>query len=224
MAKKIVLIGAGGFGREVASIIETVNNSEIKNNREPVYELLGFLDDGQQYHTGYLINGYPWLGDHNWILDHKEDTVCNCVIGNPKVKRIIQEELTQQGVVFETIIAYAGFGYIGPYTEIGPGCVFYGGVTIGVNSKIGAGVVMNQMVNIGHDAEIGDYTTIMPFTGISGYCKIGSEVSIGGHAFIVPGRKVGNGATVAAGSIVFSNVKAGTTVLGNPAKRMRELE
>ena len=223
-AKKIVLIGAGGFGREVASIIEVLNNVEKKNNREPKYELLGFLDDGSQYHEGIMVNGYPWLGGHNWIVDHKNDIVCTCCIANPKVKKKIQEELTEKGVTFETIIAYGGFGYIGPFTEIGPGCVFYGGVTIAVNCKIGAGVVMNQMVNVGHDVTIGDYTAIMPFTGISGECKVGSEVNIGGHAFIIPGRKVGDGATIAAGSIVFTNVKAGTTVLGNPARRMRELE
>ena len=216
--KKIVLIGAGGFGREVASIIEVLHS--IK----PRYELLGFLDDSSQYHEGDMINGYPWLGDHNWILDHKEDVVCTCTIGNPKVKRRIQEELTEKGVEFETIIAYGGFGYIGSHTEIGPGCVLYGGVQVAVNAKIGAGVVLNHMVNIGHDVVVGDYTTIMPFSGVSGYCKIGSEVRIGGHAFIVPGRKVGDAATIAAGSIVFTNVKAGTTVLGNPAKRMQMLE
>lgn len=216
--KKIVLIGAGGFGREVASIIEVLNSIE------PTYELLGFLDDGKQYHKGVSINGYPWLGDHNWILSHKDDVVCNCAIGNPKVKKRIQEELSEKGVQFETIIAYGGFGYIGPQTEIGAGCVLYGGVTISVNCKIGDGVVMNQMVNIGHDVSIGDYTTIMPFTGISGDCTIGTAVAIGGHAFVIPKRKIGDEATIAAGSIVFSNVKAGTTVLGNPAKRMRALE
>ncbi|MBR4580610.1 MAG: NeuD/PglB/VioB family sugar acetyltransferase [Lachnospiraceae bacterium] len=216
--KKIVLIGAGGFGREVASIIEVLNSAK------PTYELLGFLDDGTQYHEGVLINGYPWLGKHDWILQHKEDIVCTCSIGNPEIKARIQKELTEQGAVFETIVAAGGFGYIAPYTEIGPGCVFYGGVTISVNCKIGAGVLMNQMVNIGHDTTIGDFTNIMPFSGISGNCKVGEKVNIGGHAFIIPGKKIGDGATVAAGSIVFSNVKAGTTVLGNPAKRMRELE
>ncbi len=95
---------------------------------------------------------------------------------------------------------------------------------ISTNCKIGAGVVMNQAVTIGHDCVIGDYTTIMPGTGISGNCTVGNEVNIGGHAFVIPGKKIGDAATVAAGSIVFSNVKAGTTVLGNPAKRMRELE
>ena len=216
--KRIVLIGAGGFGREVASIIE------VLNSQKPTYELLGFLDDDSHYTEDSKINGYPWLGGHDWILAHKDDVVCNCTIGNVRVKSKIQRELTDAGVTFETIIAYGGFGYIHKTVEIGPGCVFYGGVTIGVNCKIGAGVILNQMVNIGHDASIGDYTAVMPFTGISGYCDIGSEVMIGGHAFIIPGKKVGNSATVAAGSIVFSNVKEGTTVLGNPAKRMRELE
>ena len=223
MTKKIVLIGAGGFGREVASIIEVLNSTNKKYyNKPPCYELLGFLDDGSQYSEGIMINGYPWLGKSDWILQHKDDVLCTCTIGSPKTRANMQRQLMAKGVSFETIIAWGG--YIGPYTEIGKGCVFYGGVIISVNCKIGDGVLMNQMVNIGHDVTIGDYTSIMPTTGISGNCTIGSGVNIGGHAFIVPGRKVGDGATIAAGSIVFSNVKANTTVLGNPARRLRELE
>lgn len=214
--KKIVLIGAGGFGREVASIIE------VLNRYSPRYELLGFVDDGDGFREGMLINGYPWLGKTEWILEHKDEVVCNCTIGNPAVKGRIQRELMSKGVCFETIIAKGSF--VGPYTEMGQGCVLYGGITVSVNCHIGDGVVLNEAVNVGHDAVIGDYTTIMPLTGISGDCKIGSEVRIGGHVFIVPGKKVGDGATIAAGSIVFSNVKAGTTVLGNPAKRMQALE
>ncbi len=217
MPKKIVLIGAGGFGREVASIIEVINQKV-----EHRYDLLGFLDDGDQFHEGSVINGYPWLGKRDWILEHKDDVVCNCTVGNAKVKGMIQRELMEKGVTFETIEAFRSF--IGPYTEVGPGCILYGNVIISTNCKIGAGVLMNQGVTVGHDTVIGDYTTIMDMSGLSGSCTVGSEVNIGGHAFVVPGRKIGDGATVAAGSIVFTNVKAGTTVLGNPAKRMRELE
>lgn len=215
MLKRIVLIGAGGFGREVASIIEVLNSIR------PTYELLGFLDDGTGYKEGTMINGYPWIGKKDWILTHK-DVVCNCTIGNPAVKGKIQRELMAQGVQFETIIAYGSF--VCPYTRLGAGCVLYGGVSVSVNCTIGDGVVLNQMANIGHDVSVGDYTTIMPMTGISGDCKIGTEVRIGGHVFILPGKKIGDRATVAAGSVVFSNVKAGTTVLGNPAKRMQMLE
>ena len=80
--------------------------------------------------------------------------------------------------------------------------------------------MLNGRVSVGHDVKIGDYTTIMVGTGISGGCRIGSQVNIGGHAYIIPGKKVGDNATIAAGSVVFTNVKAGVTVLGNPAKRV----
>ena len=216
MVKKIVLIGAGGFGKEVAYLIERINRVE------KTYDLLGFLDDGKQFNTGNIINGYPWLGDSSWILQHKNDVFCNCTIGNASTKAKIQRHLTEQGVRFESIIApTAG---IGPYSEIGAGCVFYGNVGISVNCTVGDGVLMNEGVKLGHDSVVGDYTCIMPGTGISGGCVIGNEVDIGGHVFIVPGKKVGDRARIAAGSIVFSNVRADTTVLGNPAKRMKELE
>ena len=216
MVKKIVLIGAGGFGKEVAVIIEGINRREKK------YELLGFLDDGERYGPGTVINGYPWLGRTDWILAHKDEVVCNCTISDAKTKAAIQRGLAAQGVRFETIIApTAG---VANYSEVGDGCVLYWNVGVSVNCKIGDGVLLNDGVTVGHDAVIGDYTSVMPGTGISGGCRIGEQVNIGGHAFIVPGKRVGDNARVAAGSVVFSNVRAGTTVLGNPAKRMRELE
>jgi len=214
--KKLVLYGAGGFGKEVAAIIETIND------HKPTYELLGFIDDGECFEIGDIINGYPLLGRKKWILEHKDEVYCTCTIGNAKIKATIQRELSKRNVKFETIMAESS--RVGKYTEIGQGCVFYGEVSISVNCKIGDGVLLNHGCNIGHDAVIGNYTTVMPNTGISGACIIGEEVSIGGHAFIVPGKKIGNQATVAAGSIVFTNVREGSLVLGNPAKRMRELE
>ena len=214
--KKIVLYGAGGFGKEVASIIETINEQKA------TYELVGFVDDGGSFRVGDIINGYPLLGSKSWVLEHKDEVLCTCTIGNAKIKAEIQRELTKQGVKFETIIAVSS--RVGKFTVIGQGCVFYGGVSVSVNCKIGEGVLLNRGCNIGHDVFIGDYTTVMPNTGISGACKVGEEVSIGGHAFIVPGKKIGNRATVAAGSIVFTNVRDGAVVLGNPARRMKELE
>lgn len=214
--KDIVLYGCSGFGKEVAYIIQRINEVQ------PTYRLLGFLDDGEQYYRGVEINGYPWLGRGDWIIDHKDDCVCTCTIGYPKVKANIQRRLAGEGVRFETIIAPDA--RISPLSEIGTGSVIYGYTSISVNCKVGEGVLLNGRVSIGHDVEIGDYTAIMVGTAISGECRIGSEVLIGGHAFIIPGKKVGDRAIIAAGSVVFTNVKEGTTVLGNPAKRMRELE
>ena len=197
-------------------MIESLNR---QNNR---YELLGFLDDGARFTRDSEINGYHWLGGSNWILDHKDEVVCNCTIGDAETKARVMTGLMEQGVRFETIIA-PSVG-IASHTEIGPGCVIYWNVGISVNCTVGMGVLLNDGVKLGHDVTVGNFTSIMPGTGISGGCQIGEQVDIGGHAFIVPGKKVGDKARVAAGSVVFTNVRAGTTVLGNPAKRMKELE
>ena len=210
--KNIVLYGASGFGKEVAYIIERINKIN------PTYNLLGFIDDGDGFDENSDINGYPWLGKGDWITEHKDDCVCTCTIGFPKVKAAIQRRLTEQGVRFETIIAPDA--RVSERSAIGTGSVIYGYTSISVDCEIGEGVLLNGRVSVGHDVKIGDYTTIMVGTGISGGCRIGSQVNIGGHAYIIPGKKVGDNATIAAGSVVFTNVKAGVTVLGNPAKRV----
>ena len=215
--KKLVLIGAGGFGKEAASIVEALNSER------PRYELLGFVDDGERFKAGDEINGYPWLGTVDWVRQNTDESIFyTCTVGNVHTRARIQKELMALGKQFETIIARDA--YVSPLSKAGQGCVLYPSVLVSVNCEIGDGVLLNTRANIGHDVTIGSYTTISPNSSISGECKIGGEVTMGGHTFVIPGRKIGDGATVAAGSVVFTNVKAGTTVLGNPAKRMKGIE
>ena len=214
--KKIVIYGAGGLGRESAELIGYIN--QVK----PTYEIVGFVSEGDDFYEGQVINDYPWLGGESWLDEHKDDVVCCIAIGSAGVKAKIQERLKEKGVIIETIIAPDVV--IGKNTNIGTGCIITGRSTVSVNCKIGDGVLLNGNVIIGHDTHIGDYTTIMTSSDIGGWCEIGSEVRIGAHAYILPHRKVGSKATVAAGSIVFTNVKEKTTVLGNPAKRMKAIE
>jgi acetyltransferase-like isoleucine patch superfamily enzyme len=49
---------------------------------------------------------------------------------------------------------------------------------------------------------------------------IGNDVVIGAGAIILPGVKIGDGAIVGAGSVVMSDVPAGMTVFGNPARNV----
>ena len=213
--KEIVLFGAGGFAKEVANMIKNINA------KTPTYDFLGFIVEAKYYKPGIVINDYPVLGDENWILEHK-GVLCNCAIADVNAKKRIQEFLRNNGVIFETIVDVTG--YISPHSVVGAGSVIYPYVLVSENVEIGEGVLLNSYVTVGHDVKIGSFSNVMPSTGISGHCNIGEQVSIGGHSFIIPGKKIGNKAVVAAGSIVFSNVKAGTTVLGNPAKRMKAIE
>ena len=214
--KRIVLYGAGGLGREVAHMINCINYCFPGS-----YWFLGFVVGTEYYEPNQVVDGFPVLGTEEWLLSNK-DVYCVCAIADIAVRAEIQERLSAQGVMFETLIA--PYLPIPPSVVIGRGCVISGQTMISVNTKIGDGVFINSNVTLGHDVTIGNFCTIMPGTGISGNCVIGDRVFIGGHAFIVPRRNVGNGVTVAAGSIVFTNVREGTVVLGNPAKRVEALE
>lgn len=211
--KDIVLFGAGGLARETVRFILDGN---------PEYRLLGFVVDAKYYHENVTVCGLPVLGSEKWLVEHKDEVVCTCAVGTPEERGRIQKTLEAKGVRFETLI-HPKVTILEGCTR-GKGCLIEGATSISVGSKIGDGVFMNGRISIGHDVTIGDYTCIMPGTGISGWCNIGRECMIGGHSYVIPKRKIGDKATVAAGSIVFTNVKAGTTVLGNPAKRIQALE
>ncbi len=213
--KKIVLFGAGGLGKEVANMIEQINKREL------TYELLGYIVEKKYFKPDTYVNELPVLGDEQWLLQNK-DVYCCCTIANVHQKARIQDFFSVQGIKFETIIDVTA--HVAPYTSVGDGCIIYPYVLVSSNVTIDQGVLLNSYVTIGHDTYIGKYSTVQPATGISGNVKIGEKVSIGGHAFIVPNKKIGNEAVVAAGSVVFANVKANSTVLGNPAKRMRAIE
>lgn len=210
--KDIVLYGAGGLAAEMVILINDINCVE------PTYNLLGFLVDPEYYVPGESVVGYPVLGDESWLLDHKDRVCCTCAIGHPSIRKRIQEHLSEQGVRFETLIhptvKIPGNSHVGDGTIICHYC------SVSPNVTLGKGCFMNGYSAVGHDASIGNYTVINPRGQISGKCQIGDEVMIGGASFINSGRKVGEKATVVPGSIVFRNVKPGTYVMGNPARRV----
>ena len=80
--KDIVIIGAGGFGREIAWLIEDIN--KVKNE----WNIVGFVDDDESV-QGKDINGYKVIGNINWLKE-QELFVVNA-IGNPVIKKKLLE-------------------------------------------------------------------------------------------------------------------------------------
>lgn len=215
MAKKIVLYGAGGFGREAIIVVDDINVY-----RPGTYELVGLIDDGMEKNR--KINGRPLLGGMEWLIEHRDEVCCAITVGNPETREQIFRKLDAHKIQIETLVSPQV--YVDPTCKLGRGCYIGYRCVMPVNSKFGDGVFFNTDVIAGHDLTIGDFSTVWHRATISGNCTIGSKVEIGGAAYVIPGRKIGDNAKIAAGSVVFSNVKAGTTVIGNPAKRMSALE
>ena len=210
----IIIVGAGGFGREVLELIDSLNK------KNPKWNILGFLDDNLNALKGYDMPAKIIGTIQNWEPSEKEWYAL--AIADPKVRYKIMKDLHLRGARFATLISEKTD--VGKRVHLGEGVIIFGNTGIDIDVTIGNGVFINTFCSIGHDTTIGDCTVIAPGVCISGACTIGEQVNLGGHSYLIPRRRIGDRAVIAAGSVVFTNVRESTTVLGNPAKRMRELE
>jgi sugar O-acyltransferase (sialic acid O-acetyltransferase NeuD family) len=203
----IVIIGAGGFGREVAFLIEDINKVEKKWN------IIGFIDDNKEI-IGKEINGYKVIGDIEWLKSQKL-YVANA-IGDPIIKKNVIKKLEKSKNKYPVLI-HPNVIY-SKYVEFGEGSIICAGNILTVNIKIGKHVIVNLDCTIGHDAVIEDYSTILPSVNISGYVKVGKCVSIGTGSAIIQGVNIGENAIVGAGAVVVKDLPSDCTAVGVPAK------
>ena len=208
--KDIVIIGAGGFGREIAWLIEDIN--KVKNE----WNIVGFVDDDESV-QGKDINGYKVIGNINWLKE-QELFVVNA-IGNPVIKKKVMDKLdgskNQYPVLIHPSVIYS------ERVTFGEGSIICAGNTLTVDIQIGKHVIINLDSTIGHDSVIGDYSTILPSVNISGCVNIEKCVSIGTGSAIIQGVKIGNNTIIGAGSVVTKDLPENCTAVGVPAKPIK---
>lgn len=208
--KDVVIIGAGGFGREVAWLIEDIN--KVKKE----WNIIGFVDDNEAIHSS-IINGYKVVGNVEW-LKNQELYVVNA-IGDPLIKKQIIKKLENSKNIYPVLI-HPSVIYSNK-VSFGKGCIICAGNIITVNIQIGKHVIINLDCTIGHDVVIGDYTTVLPSVNISGTTKLGECVSIGTGSVIIQGVTVGENAIIGAGAVVIKDLPASCTAVGTPAKPIK---
>lgn len=82
--KDLIIVGAGGFGREVVWLVERINQSQ------PTWKVLGFVDDAEGLPE---IDGCCVLGNINWLLRYDKPSYVVCAIGNSKAREAIYNRL-----------------------------------------------------------------------------------------------------------------------------------
>ena len=205
----IVIIGAGGVGKEVALLIEQINM------RTPTWNLIGFIDDNSILH-GTQINGYTVLGGIEYLNNINSNVSTVCAIANYRVKRNIINSLNNQNINFANVIHPDV--YISDTNLIGEGVIIYSGVIMTTNVNIGNHVIISPKCGIGHEAEIQDYVSLLWNVNVSGNVVIGEGVLIGTGATIIQNKVVGKESIIGAGAVVIDEIPSGCTVVGVPAK------
>lgn len=212
--QKIVILGAGGFAREVLDIFMALNAVS------PQYEILGFIDENPA-HWGMQLNGYPVLGGFDWF-DAKEGVQTICGVGNPAVRRKLIQRAVARGLTFCNAIHPTAA--LTPFVELGKGVVIAAGCILTNQIKIGNHVHINLDCTIGHDCVIEDFCTIAPGVHISGNVHIKTGCDIGTGAVIIQGLTIGEWSIVGAGAVVIKDIPDNTTSVGVPAKVVKQRE
>lgn len=202
--KKLVIIGAGGFAREVLDVINA-------GGSEP---FAGWIVERQFAQED--VRGAPVLGDIDWLIEHRDEYEAICGIGDPGVRRRLAEQAERGGVRFSWVTHP---NYVaGEPVEPGPGSVLCANVVLTNNVRIGRHVHLNLATTVGHDAVIGDFVTTAPGVHISGNVTIGEGAYLGTGAVVLEKLTIGPGAIIGAGAVVTKDVPPGITVVGIPAR------
>lgn len=211
--KKIIIIGAGGFGREVKFLIDRINNIH------QTYEILGFYDDNDRLDN--LVNGIPLLGTINDLIATTDKVAIALGIGVPQVKENIIKRLSKNlNFEYPNIIdPTAIVGNDG--VTIGLGNVICANVVITCNIKLGNFLTINLGSTVGHDTLIDNYSSFMPSVNISGDVQVGKSVYVGTGAKIINLLDIGANTIVGAGAVVSKSLPANCTAVGIPAKPIK---
>lgn len=207
--KQLIIIGAGGMGRTFYDMArESIGYGES-------YTIKGFIDDNLAALDGFE-NYPPMLGK---ICDYQPsaDEVFVCSIGGA-ARRKCMEEIIARGGVFLTMIHKTA--RLGTNVEVGEGTIVGAFTTIGADAKVGKYNLIQSYSVIGHDSRIGDFNRIDTHVTLVGGTVVEDETDIHTSAMIGHHVTVESNSRVAACSFVIRRVQSGTTVMGNPAKRL----
>lgn len=215
--KIYAIVGAGGFGREVAPLVTEMLG---KANENDITVL--FVDDNSKEEK---INGYSVV-DTEAFVRMEGEKFFNITIANSKLRQSISEKLVSLGIVPFTISAMNSVNL--SHNIISEGAVLCPFTTITANAKIGKYFHANIYSYIAHDCVIGDFVTFAPNVQCNGNVVIEDHAYIGTGAMIRQGTvdrpiTIGEGAVVGMGSVVTKSVEPYTTVFGNPAKPLRKV-
>ena len=210
---KLVIIGASGFGREVAWIVERINAVS------PSWDLDGFVDDNMEI-IGQEINGYKVLGDID-SLGKMKNVYAVCAVGSSKTRKDIIERAQKINPDLHFAILIDPSVEKSNFIEIGNGTIICAHNILTVNIKIGKHCIINLDCTVGHDVVMDDFVTVYPSVNISGNSKYGDCVELGTGSQIIQGKTVGKGTIVGAGSVVVKDLPEDCTAVGAPCKPIK---
>lgn len=206
--KRLALLGAGGHGKVVADMALISG-----------WDAVTFFDDAwprRKSNGRWEVMGTG--ADLLASLPEFDGVVVS--IGDCKLRREHHRILVQSGASMATIVHPRA--WLSQHVTLGAGSVVMAGAVVNVDAIIGAAGVINTGATVDHDCELGEAVHIGPGAHLSGDVSVGHCSWIGVGAVVRQGLSIGCHAMVGAGAVVVAPVVDASTVIGNPARPMRD--
>ncbi len=210
--KKIAIIGAGGFGKEVFCIWK-----DILDSKKEIYDFVGFFDDNENL----IQNTYgPVKGNIDALNKINEAVEVAIAIGNVHHLKTIREKISNPKISFPNII-HPSVNFLDTKTiSLGEGNIFSLNVIISCDVKVGNFNIFNTRATLGHDVTVGNYNVFSPNAEISGMVAIGNQNYFGFNCGVIQCKNIGNLNTIGAGAILLRNIENKGSYIGVPAKKL----
>jgi sugar O-acyltransferase (sialic acid O-acetyltransferase NeuD family) len=212
MTRGLIILGTGGSAYDVLDIVEGLNA------KSPAWQVIGFLDDARPAGSRYLE--LPVLGGLREATRFADCWFIN-VIGSDASHRRRAEIVQSTGLApdrFATLVHPQAS--VSRWARLGRGVYVSFGASIGGGVLSGDHVAFSPACVIGHDSVFAEFALVAPRAVISGFVRVGRCCYIGAGAMIRQKLQIDEGALVGLGAVVTKNVRAGATVVGNPAREL----
>ena len=207
--KKIGIIGAGGFGKEVLCCLM----DSIADTHQNIAEIACFFVNDEHFETNEVL-GIPVIPLSHFVASKYAVVIA---VGDPHSRKKIVESLPKE-TSFATIIHPKAI--LSQWVEIGEGSIITAGSILTCDIKIGKHAHINLLTTIGHDCVMGDYFTTAPAANISGHCHFEDCVYLGTNASVRQGVHICSDVTIGMGGVVLKSITESGVYIGNPLKNL----
>jgi sugar O-acyltransferase (sialic acid O-acetyltransferase NeuD family) len=212
MTSPLVIVGAGGFGRETADAVMAVNDDG------PTWQLLGFADDDPAL-RGKSVAGVEVLGPIDQVLQTFPDVMMIVATGRPdnyfsRSRLVRRLNLPRQR--FASLVHPAAS--VARRATVGAGTVLLAGVVVTAEATIGDHVAVMPATVITHDDRIGDYATLASGVRLGGSVSVGTGAYVGAGALVREELEIGSWSLIGMGSVVTESVPPAQRWFGIPAR------
>jgi UDP-perosamine 4-acetyltransferase len=208
MIHGIVVVGAGGHAKVCIELLQAMG--------ENVSYCIGGADSPD------LCIGVPVLkGDaHLEKLLEAGYSRLFVAIGSNSVRARLSSVAVKQG--YQLVNAISPHAIISPSARLGAGIAVMAGAVINAAAEIGDLAIINTGATVDHDCRIGEAVHLAPQSGLAGNVIVGRLSFLGVGCKVIPGIEIGQQVTVGAGGVVISNINDGATVVGVPARSIKQ--